>query len=415
MSKQFNLISLGCPRNLADSELIISRLVNKGFVFSNNDSSRIVFVNTCGFIDQAKKESIEAILDLLELKKSKKIDKLIVFGCLVQRYARELIGALKGVDAFMGVLSLDEKRVSTRCFLTPSHYGYVKICEGCNNNCSYCAIPKIKGRLKSRKKESIVSQVRALNRTGLKELILIGQDTTSYGVDFKKDYNLASLLREIYRAGKNISWIRLLYLHPEYINNSLIEEIANNPKVCKYIDLPIQHINDRILRKMNRPNNRLGIEKLIGKIRRRIKNVAIRTSLIVGFPGESKSEFKELLAFVRDMKFEKLGVFIYSREENTLAYAIKPQVEARIKKERFAKIMQLQQGISAELNKEFVSKNVKVLIDEIGSSYFLARTQYDAPDIDGNVFIKTNKKLQTGDFVSCKIVDSYEYDLLGEY
>ncbi|MDP8260606.1 MAG: 30S ribosomal protein S12 methylthiotransferase RimO [Candidatus Gygaella obscura] len=413
MSKRFNLISLGCPRNLVDSELVISRLVKKGFIFSNLESSRIVLVNTCAFIDQAKKESIEAILDLVELKKNKKIDKLIVFGCLVQRYKQELVHSLKGVDAFLGTLSIDDGHVLRGCFLMPFHYRYVKICEGCNNNCSYCAIPGIKGSLKSRSINSILREVNFLDRKDLKELILVGQDTTSYGKDLKKGVSLSKLLSELTSKLKNISWIRLLYLHPEHINDNLIAQIADNPRICKYIDLPIQHINDKILQKMNRRKSRHEIEKLIVKLRKKIKNVVIRTSLIVGFPTETEREFNELFEFVGSMKFERLGVFTYSQEEGTSAYSMKNQVESGIKKDRFRRIMQLQQSISKENNKKLINKKIKVLIDEIEDSLFIGRTQYDAPDIDGNVFIKTDKKLCVGDFIDCKIIDSYEYDLLG--
>jgi ribosomal protein S12 methylthiotransferase len=406
------LLSLGCPRNLVDSELILSRLKLKNHRLVDIDQAQTVIVNTCGFIKEAKQESIDALLDLIELKKKGKIKKIIAYGCLVERYAPELVSALKGVDAFVGRLSLNHTK--REIYLTPRHYAYLKISEGCKNACSFCVIPKIKGKFVSRCPQSLMEEVKAMEQGGVVEINIIGQDVTLYGDDLAKKDNLVSLIKQILKNANDIAWIRLLYLYPSHISDELLELIAGEPRICKYIDLPLQHINNRILRLMNRRTTREEILSLISKIRNKIPGVAIRSSLLVGFPTETDEEFNELLNFVEDIEFERLGVFIYSPEEGTPAFKIKPQVSSKIKQTRFQTIMLKQQDISSQVNKRFLGKTIRVLVDDRQGEDFLGRSPYDAPEVDGLVFLKSRQPLKIGEFKKVKIIDSLEYDLVGE-
>ena len=406
------LLSLGCPRNLVDSELILSRLKLRNHRLVGIEEAQVVIVNTCGFIKEAKEESIDVLLDLIELKKKGKIKKIIAYGCLVERYAPELVSALKGVDAFVGRLSLNHTK--REIYLTPRHYAYLKISEGCKNACSFCAIPKIKGKFVSRSQASLIEEVRAMERKGVVEINIIGQDTTLYGEDLAKKDNLVNLIKQILKNTKDIAWIRLLYLYPSHISDELLELIAGESRICKYIDLPLQHINNRILGLMNRKTRRKEILDLISKIRNKIPHVAIRSSLLVGFPTETDKEFNELLNFVEDIEFERLGVFIYSPEEGTPAFKIKPQVSSKIKQARLQTIMLKQQDISRQINKRFLGKTIKVLVDDRQGEDFLGRSPYDAPEVDGLVFLKSRQPLKIGEFKKVKVIDTLEYDLVGE-
>lgn len=412
MKQKLGILSLGCPRNLVDAENIAGRLSAKGYsVIEGIDQAKIALVNTCAFIEEAKRESIDAILDLIELKKQGKLEKIIVCGCLPQRY-KDLKKQLPEVDAFVGSPRQDQG--SKRFALTPKHYAYLKICEGCLNNCSYCVIPAIKGRLKSLDEEAIIKKVKLFNRQRVSELNIIGQDITGYGVDTGRQSRLSCILKKIISNSPDIGWIRLLYLNPERISDELLELVAKNKRVCKYIDLPIQHINNRILKLMNRRSSRDQISSLVKKIRKFIPGVCLRTSLIVGFPSETEAEFNELLEFVKEAQFDRLGAFVYSREEGTAAYGFKGQISAKAKKERFDLIMSEQQKIAAKLNQKFLGKTIPVLIEEKQDAGYIGRSQSDAPEVDGIVYVNTKLKLKPGKFVPVKITDTLEYDLVGE-
>ncbi|MDD5108041.1 MAG: MiaB/RimO family radical SAM methylthiotransferase [Candidatus Omnitrophica bacterium] len=411
MKQKLGILSLGCPRNLVDAETLAGRLNAKGYsIVSDISKANVALVNTCAFIEDAKRESIDAILDLIELKKRGKLKKIIVFGCLPQRY-KDLKNQLPEIDAFMGSLNQDGQ--ADRFALTPKHYAYLKICEGCLNNCSYCVIPRIKGRLKSLDEKTIIQKVRRLNCEKISELNIIGQDITGFGVDASGTSQLAALLRKIVSNAPEIGWIRLLYLNPERITDELLQLIAANKQLCKYIDLPIQHISNRILKLMNRRITKTEITSLIKKIRSIIPGVQIRTSLIVGFPSETKKEFNELLDFIKEVKFDRLGAFIYSREENTPAYSFNGQVAQGIKQERFDIVMAAQQKIASELNKRLLNKTISVLIEGKQDGDYVGRSQADAPEVDGVVYVKSKKILKIGEFSRVKIIDTLEYDLVG--
>jgi len=412
MKQVIAMISLGCPRNLVDTETLAGRLNFKNYqIVDDLALAQVVIVNTCAFIKEAKLESIDLILDLIALKKQGKLKKIIVYGCLAQRY-KNLAKELPEVDAFVGTLDLGPQ--TKRFPLTPQHYAYLKICEGCVNYCSYCIIPKLKGSLKSLAVATIISKVKELNREKVSELNIIGQDITSFGIDLVGKSQLVSLLPKIISAAPDIGWIRLLYLNPQRVTLELLELIASSNQICKYIDLPIQHINNRILKLMNRPLAKEEIVALIAKIRKVIPGVCLRTSLIVGFPSETEKEFNELLEFVQIAKFDRLGAFIYSREEGTPAYKFNGQIPQKIKQQRFDKIMSVQQKVAAEINAKFFGRCIKVLVEEKYDAGYIGRSQYDAPEVDGVVYISTQQKLTIGKFVQVKITDTLEYDLVGE-
>lgn len=442
---QIGIKSLGCPKNFVDTEVIFGKLREKGYQISEKiDNSDIVIINTCSFIRDAVEESIEEILNLVKLKKEGKIKHIIVTGCLPQRYKDDNLNQeLPEVDAFLGVgdlLKIDivVKNIlqgeqifkvspkpnflydynTPRTILTPQHYAYIKISEGCQNNCSYCLIPQIRGNYRSRKMVDIIEEVKMISEMqNLSEIILIGQDTTLYGIDLYGEYKLAELLKKLSLLElNNLKWIRFLYTHPAHYNDELIEVIANYPKICPYLDLPLQHISDKILKRMNRPVKKNDIIWLINKLRDKISNLTLRTTFMVGFPGESDQDFEELLNFVKNFRFERLGAFIFSREEGTPAYDFPQQIHMRIKKERLKKLMLTQQSISKEINSSYRGKEIKVLIDEIKSGkpkIAIGRTKGDAPEIDGKVIIRTDKA-QVGKFIKVKVTEASEYDLVGE-
>jgi ribosomal protein S12 methylthiotransferase len=395
-----------------DSESILARLSLKGYKITDMAQADIGIVNTCAFIEDARLESTDAILDLIDLKREGRLKKIIVCGCLTQRYKDTLRKELPEIDAFVGRVSLnhDLKRFS----LTPKYYAYLKVCEGCLNNCSYCIIPAIKGRFSSLDMDSIIAKVETLDRNKVRELNIIGQDITGYGLDLYGRPRLSGLLKKILKKATKINWIRLLYLYPNRLTDELLELIKDEPRICKYVDLPLQHINERILKLMRRDTAQKDILNLMHKIRKVIPSAAIRTSIIVGFPSETDKEFKELLNFIEEVKFEKLGAFIYSKEEGTAAYDFRNQVPKKIKIERFNALMSLQQRVSQEANQKFLGKTVEVLIEEREKDQYLGRSQFDAPEVDGLVYVNSAKILKPGDFVKVKIIDTLEYDLVGE-
>lgn len=437
----FRIIGLGCSRNLVDSEGIAGSLKKNGYRPTDKETSDLCVINTCAFVQSAREESIEAILEAASLKKDGKIKTLAVCGCLPQLYKGKLASELPEVDIIIGTSDFPElprlvarlthgqktavsekldylyDERSPRMILTPAHYAYVKITEGCSNLCSYCIISRLRGNLRSRPIGSIVNEVRSLSSSGkLKELNLIGQDTTQYGLDLYGRRRLPELLGKLCALENSARWIRVLYTHPAHYTDEFISIVAREPKVCKYLDLPIQHISDRILKSMNRRTTRKMIIALIAKLRKRIPGLTLRTSIIVGFPGETDDDFKELIEFVRDTKFERLGAFLYSKEDQTPAAAMKPQVPRKIKSERLDELMKIQRTISLNNNRRLVGKKLEVLIDEkekTGRGLFSGRTQGDAPEVDGNVCI-TGKKLKVGEFYKVKITGAGEYDLTGE-
>ncbi len=406
------IISLGCPRNLVDSETLLGTMESRGCRVTDIDKADVGIVNTCAFINDARKESVDAILDLIDLKKEGKLKKVIACGCLVQRYPQELRKEFPEVDAFIGRLPLGHTVL--RHAITPSYYAYLKIAEGCVNRCSFCAIPGIKGPFTSLGAPDILRKVKEFGRRRLSELNIIGQDLSGYGLDLYRKRSLPGLLRKIAGSSSGIGWIRLLYLYPHPVVLEVASVIRDNPKFCRYIDIPVQHINCRILKAMNRSSGAGSIRKLIAGVRKTIPGVALRTSLIVGFPGETDKEFEELLQFVRETRFERLGAFAYSREEGTPAYDLKGQIPEKVKSERLGRIMLAQQEISSGVNSGFLGKKIKVLIEERQGECFLARSEFDAPEVDGLVYVHSRRKLKPGGFAEVKITDTLEYDLVGE-
>lgn len=448
-------ISLGCSKNLIDTEVAIGLFKNNNYKIVNNpDEADILVVNTCGFIESAKEEAINTILEMAEYKK-KRCKYLIAMGCLVQRYYDDLVKLLPEVDLFVkideynklwdkiedllkrDIVEKSKTKTSTkiseikplpmptydefmeRIVTTGKNYAYLKIGEGCSNKCTYCAIPYIRGPFVSRKIEEILDEAKMLAKKGIKELIVIAQDTTKYGIDIYGESKLAELLDKLSKI-KGIEWIRFLYSYPEGITDELIEVVASNNKIAKYFDIPIQHISNPILKKMNRRTSKENIIKIIEKIRNKIPDVTLRTSLIVGFPGETKKDFEELLEFVKNTKFDKLGTFMYSKEEGTPAAKLPDQIHGNTKKARYNKIMEAQQEISKQILESKIGKVYKVLVEDMSfdGKYFIGRTMQDVPEEDGLVYIKNNGNLNEekilNNFVDCKIVDVSNYDLIGE-
>jgi ribosomal protein S12 methylthiotransferase len=432
--------NLGCPKNEVDGERMESLLLKKGYrITENRDQADILILNTCGFIQSAKEESIDEIFDLIAFKSKKRKKKVIVCGCLAQRHPNELWSRLPALDAVLGINEIDRIHTACssvlqgervlkigipgRCESTKGTkrnakglpFAYIKIADGCDNRCNYCAIPTIRGNFRSKRIEHILSEARQLAKQGVKEINLVGQDTTLYGIDLYGEKRLPLLLWSLSRISK-IEWIRLLYTHPAHYTDELIEQIASNPKVCKYLDLPLQHISDDILERMNRKVKRKDVEQLIGKLRERISGLTLRTSFIVGFPGENKNHFEELLEFAEQVKFEKLGVFAYSREEGTKAYDFYSQISSKIKQERLDRLMLAQQRIVQERNQKMMGKTLNVLIEhrpERNKGFFFGRSQSEAPEVDGTVMVR-GKKLKLGQLVNVEIVGCCDYDLLAQ-
>ncbi len=442
-------ISLGCSKNLIDTEVAIGKFKNHNFTIVNNSNDAdIIVINTCGFIESAKEEAINTILEMAELKK-KRCKYLIVMGCLVQRYYNELVKSLPEVDLFIKIEDyeklwdkveemLEQKKNEklkikkdreirklpmfgvdeyiNRIISTGKNYAYLKIGEGCSNMCTYCAIPSIRGLFVSRKMEDIIEEANTLVNKGIKEIIVIAQDTTKYGLDLYGKPKLAELLNKISKI-KGIKWIRFLYSYPEGITDELINEVKTNDKICKYFDIPLQHISNEILKKMNRKTSKESILKIIEKIRTEIPDVTLRTTFMVGFPGETKENFEELCDFIQKTKFDKLGVFKYSKEENTLAATMKNQIHYKTKEARRKQIMLLQQGISKKILENMIGKKVLVLVEGVSfdGKYLIGRTAKDVPEEDGIVYIKKNDdKDLINKFINCKIIDVSDYDLIAE-
>ena len=426
-------ISLGCSKNLVDTEMCIGLFKKQKFeIVNNKEEAEIIVINTCGFIQAAKEEAINTILEMAKLKETGKCKFLIVMGCLVQRYKEELEKAIPEVDLFLKIDEYDDmwnkiaglvsakKSKNTldyfeRIISTGSTTAYLKIAEGCSNNCTYCAIPYIRGPYISRKYEDIIKEAKQIAKSGIKELIVIAQDTTKYGIDLYGKPRLPELLNDLCKI-KEIKWIRFLYAYPESITDELIEVVKKNKKICKYFDIPIQHYSDRVLKMMNRKSDGKSIEGVINKIRKEIPDVILRTTMIVGFPGETEKDFKELCGFVERAKFEKLGVFKYSKEDGTPASRIKHTVQERTKQRRYDKIMSLEQKISKSKLKEKVGKTYEAVVDGISENgkYLCARSYMDIPNEDGTIFIKKDKNTKPGSFIKCKIIGVNNYDLIGE-
>lgn len=423
--KKVNLVSLGCSKNLVDSEILLGQFKANGLSIINNPTQAdYVVINTCGFIDDAKDESIQAILEAVELKSAGKVKKVIIMGCLSERYKEELIEEIPDVDAYFGVtdfkgvlkeLGLDYKKelLGERVLSTPKHYAYLKISEGCNNPCSFCAIPLIRGPHKSKSIEEIISEAEFLAKKGVKELILIAQDSTYYGLDLYGDRKLAELLKKLAKV-EGIEWIRLLYAFPSKFPEEILDVIVEEEKVVKYIDIPFQHISDKVLKSMQRGISRRRTYELIDLMRSKIPNLTLRTTLIVGYPEEGEKEFQELYDFVKEIKFDRLGVFTYSQEDGTKAFVLGDPIPQEEKERRKKEIMELQAKISYENNQNLVGKELSVIIDEIEDKIAYGRTEKDAPEVDNLVIVHTNKKLEQGEFYKVEVVDALEFDLIGQ-
>ena len=433
-------ISLGCDKNLVDSEVMLGMLTGKGYEITDDENEAdVVVVNTCCFIGDAKEESIHNILEMAELRKAGDIKALIVTGCLAQRYKEEVQTEIPEVDAIIGTTAIDAivetledvlagqghnhiediNRTpvydKSRIVTTGGHYAYLKIAEGCDKRCSYCIIPKVRGNYRSIPMESLLAEARKLVEFGAKELILVAQETTLYGKDLYGEKSLPRLLHELCKID-GLYWIRILYCYPEEITDELIETIRTEEKVCHYLDIPIQHASDNILKRMGRRTNQAELRDMIASLRERIPDICLRTTLITGFPGETQEDHEELMAFVDEMEFDRLGVFTYSAEEDTPAAEFEDQIEEEIKKDRQAEIMELQQEIAFEKAENAVGRTVLAMIEGRlpNENAYAARTYMDAPNVDGLVFVQTSRELMTGDFVKVKITGSYEYDLIGE-
>ena len=424
---KINVITLGCSKNVYDSEVLMGQLVANNMEVeheSEKDDSNIVVINTCGFIDNAKEESINTILEHAERKEAGEIDKLYVTGCLSERYKPDLEREITNVDQYFGttdlpkllkVLGADYKHelIGERLTTTPKHYAYLKIAEGCDRPCSFCAIPLMRGKHRSTPIEKLVIEAKNLAKNGVKELILIAQDLTFYGLDIYKKRRLADLLIELAKV-EGIEWIRLHYAFPTGFPQDVLDVIRENDKVCDYIDIPLQHINDEILKSMKRGTSHKKTDDLLKAFREKVPNMAIRTTLIVGYPGETEERFQELKQWVQDTKFDRLGVFTYSHEENTSAHVLDDDISDEVKKARQEEIMDLQTHISWELNQEKIGKTFKVLFDRKEGDYFIGRTEFDSPDVDNEVLVKaTETYIRMGDFANVLIEKTDHFDLYG--
>ncbi len=418
------MITLGCPKNQVDSEVLAAQLKANGYILSETpEGADVAVVNTCGFIDAAKQESVETILQIAEQKKSGTLKKVVVTGCLVERYKKELQEGLKEVDAFFGTNDLKSvlnelqaeykyDMVGDRVLTTPSHYAYLKISEGCDNPCSFCAIPLMRGKHVSRQSDEIIHETELLASKGVKELIVVGQDTTYYGLDIHGKRELPALMEKLDKVD-GIEWIRLMYAYPAKFPEELLEVMRNGAKISKYIDIPIQHISDKVLKSMRRGITRHRLEELLYGIREKVPGIAIRTTLIVGYPGEDEKEFEELLQFTNEFKFDRLGAFTYSVEEGTTAAILGDPVPQEEKERRHAAIMEAQRNIIMELNAKKVGTTQKVIVDRKDEENYVGRTSQDAPEIDSEVIITSGQSLEIGEFVDVAIDESYEHDLYG--
>mgnify|MGYP001016133699 FL=1 len=439
MPESVSVVTLGCEKNLVDSEIVSGLLHERGYrLVDRPEDATVVIVNTCAFIDAAKEESVQTILELAELKKTSRLKALIVAGCLAQRYKEELLTEMPEIDGVVGTGDfvrmadiVDEalrgrrpayignpvyayEELLPRRLSTPKYTAYVKIAEGCDNNCTFCSIPLMRGGFRSRRMETIVDEVKRLAEQGVKEISLIAQDTTNYGADLYEAHKLPELLQRVSEV-PGIAWVRLHYAYPGFFTDELIDVFASNPKICKYVDMPLQHSEDRILKLMRRPGRQRDVRELVAKIRARIPDVALRTSIIVGFPGETEEDFGRLCDFVREMKFDRLGVFTYSREEDTPAARLPDQVPEDIKEYRAHALMEVQREVARENAAKYVGRTLDVLLERYDekSGVYVGRSQYDAPEVDGDVYV-SGIKAKIGDIVKVRITHAYEYDLSGE-
>ena len=433
-------VSLGCDKNLVDTEMMLGMLQQKGFTFTDDETEAdVVVVNTCCFIGDAKEESINTLLEMAELRKSGSIRALLATGCLAQRYREEIQKEIPEVDAILGTMAIEEiveaveqvlqgerhnhfrelnsapASYRDRVLTTGGHFAYLKIAEGCNKRCTYCIIPKVRGDYRSIPMEKLTAQAEALAEKGVRELILVAQETTLYGVDLYGKKSLPELLHRL-AAISGIYWIRILYCYPEEITEELIETIAAEPKVCHYLDIPIQHASDEVLRRMGRRTNQEELRQWIGRLRERIPDICLRTTLISGFPGETQEDFEELYRFVNEMEFDRLGVFPYSQEEDTKAAEMPDQVSGEVKCFRRDELMELQQAIAFEKAEQMIGRVLDVMVEGkvADEDVYVTRTYRDAPNVDGYLFLNTSTTLMTGDFVKVLVTDSNEYDLIGE-
>lgn len=437
ISRKVGMISLGCPKNQVDGEALLAKLKKAGYEIVNNiEDSDVMIINTCGFIEQAKKEAIDTILEVAEYKNAGLISAIVVTGCLAERYQDEIIKEMPEVDAVLGIgansdivktcdkalcgivttsfpnkcyLSINDERIIS----TPSHWAYLKIAEGCDNRCSYCAIPGIRGGFRSRTIESCVDEAKALAESGVKELILIAQDTTKYGQDLYGKYSLDILLKELVKID-GIEWIRLFYCYPQRITDSLINVIANEEKVCNYIDIPLQHSDKTVLKNMNRVGDGDDYRALISKMRKAIPDLALRTTFMVGFPGETDEQFENLCKFTEDVKFDKMGCFTFSPEEDTPAYDMQNQIDDDVKVRRQEVLMNKQYSITEELNKQRIGRIYKVIIDTFDGEKYVGRSYMDSPEIDSGIIFTCDNNLNIGDFINVEITDYNGYDLIGK-
>ena len=439
MSIKVGFVSLGCPKNLLNTEVMLAKLVNHGMeIVAEDIDADVIVINTCAFIESAKNEAIDNILDIAWLKKNRDLKGIVVTGCLPQRYKEEFLKELPEVNCILGTGSLDDiceavevaykggtfssfKDVDKvelggeRVITTPEYFAYVQIAEGCDNRCTYCVIPDIRGKFRSRKMTDIIEEVEGLAEMGIKEICLVAQDSTRYGEDLFGTYALDSLISALSEID-GIEWIRVLYCYPDRITDGLINEFKNNDKLVKYIDMPIQHINDDVLKRMNRRDTGESIKNVVAKLRKEVPDIVIRSTVIVGFPGETEKQFNELRTFLKETKFERLGAFEYSREEGTPAYDMPKQVTAATKKKRCDAIMSDQNRIHNDFNAKFVNKTLKVICegyDPVSECYF-GRSYADAPDIDGKVYFTAPKRLKEGEFVNVTITEVLDYDLYGK-
>ncbi len=420
---KINIVTLGCSKNIYDSEVLMGQLQANGKEVAHEEEGNIVVINTCGFIDNAKEESVNTILDFVDRKERGEVDQVFVTGCLSERYKPDLEKEISNVDQYFGTrelprllkaLGADYKKelVGERLTTTPAHYAYLKISEGCDRPCSFCAIPLMRGGHRSTPIEDIVTEASALAAKGVKELILIAQDLTYYGLDIYKKRALADLLSELVKV-EGIEWIRLHYLFPTGFPEDVLDVIKKEPKICNYIDIPLQHIADPVLKSMRRGTSKAKTDRLLRLMRNKVPGIAIRTTLIVGYPGETEADFQLMKKWVREMRFERLGCFTYSHEENTHAFALEDDVPAEVKQQRASEIMAVQQEVSTQLNEAMIGQEMSVLIDRKEGEYFVARSEYDSPDVDNEVLINA-EYLRIGEFCRVKITGATDYDLFAE-
>lgn len=431
------IISLGCPKNQVDCEIMVNKLISGGFTIADSiENSNAVLINTCAFIEDAKTEAIETILEVAEYKKAGIISAIIVTGCLTERYQDEVMKEMPEVDAAIGIgadkdiVKVCMKALSgvttnffpskdllplngERTLFTPPHWAYLKLSDGCSNRCSYCAIPGIRGRYRERDMESIIAEANELVSKGVKEIVLVAQDTTKYGMALYGEYRLAALLRELCKI-EDLRWLRLFYCYPDKVTDELIDTIAKEDKVCSYIDIPLQHCSGEVLKNMNRSGDYKELKTLINKMKGRIPGISLRTTLMVGFPGETEEQFEELCKFVKEMQFDKMGCFKFSPEEDTPAFDMANQIDEDIKARREEVLMDIQYSVTEAANKARVGKEYMAVIDSFDGSNYIGRSYLDAPEIDSGIIISSDEKLSVGDFIKVKITDYNGYDLIGE-